>query len=218
MEDLKNCLIYKLADRTMSSDHYLQSQPLHPLHYQINCEQCSLNRSPYSHQREPIIIARTQISIADLAHQPSSSPPSSLTPMSSTPDSIPPLTISQPETVNVMKRVKCCTACRRRHRKCVTQPGASQCGTCLESGQECRFENDIRFKHTHSESQKESGRKWAKVPQKSESTMRSSLAEIHNDVLQFLSRPLVGLMARCLRKRTRDQRRMSRQRSRYQMG
>ncbi|KAG4288466.1 hypothetical protein FPRO06_06118 [Fusarium proliferatum] len=65
-----------------------------------------------------------------------------------------------------MKRVKCCTACRRRHRKCVTQPGASQCGTCLESGQECRFENDIRFKHTHSESQKESGRKWAKVPQK----------------------------------------------------
>ncbi|QKD55147.2 uncharacterized protein FOBCDRAFT_250864 [Fusarium oxysporum Fo47] len=65
-----------------------------------------------------------------------------------------------------MKRVKCCTACRRRHRKCVTQPGASQCGTCLESGQECRFENDIRFKHTHAEGQKESGRKWAKVPQK----------------------------------------------------
>ncbi|KAH7163804.1 hypothetical protein DER46DRAFT_605059 [Fusarium sp. MPI-SDFR-AT-0072] len=65
-----------------------------------------------------------------------------------------------------MKRVKCCTACRRRHRKCVTQPGASQCGTCLESGQECRFENDIRFKHTHSEAQKESGRKWAKVPQR----------------------------------------------------
>ncbi|KAM0078913.1 hypothetical protein ACKRZS_008781 [Fusarium odoratissimum] len=65
-----------------------------------------------------------------------------------------------------MKRVKCCTACRRRHRKCVTQPGASQCGTCLESGQECRFENDIRFKHTHSETKKESGRKWAKVPQK----------------------------------------------------
>ncbi|SCO44172.1 uncharacterized protein FFMR_07384 [Fusarium fujikuroi] len=86
--------------------------------------------------------------------------------MSFTPDSIPPLTTSQPETVNVMKRVKCCTACRRRHRKCVTQPGASQCGTCLESGQECRFENDIRFKHTHSESQKETGRKWAKVPQK----------------------------------------------------
>ncbi|KAG5750122.1 hypothetical protein H9Q70_007209 [Fusarium xylarioides] len=65
-----------------------------------------------------------------------------------------------------MKRVKCCTACRRRHRKCVTQPGASQCGTCLESEQECRFENDIRFKHTHSEAQKESGRKWARVPRK----------------------------------------------------
>ncbi|KAF5634693.1 transcription regulatory SNF2 [Fusarium sp. NRRL 52700] len=65
-----------------------------------------------------------------------------------------------------MKRVKCCTACRRRHRKCVTQPGASQCGTCLESGLECRFENDIRFKRTHSEAQKDPGRKWAKVPQK----------------------------------------------------
>ncbi|KAF5620326.1 transcription regulatory SNF2 [Fusarium tjaetaba] len=86
--------------------------------------------------------------------------------MSSTPDSIPPLTISQQQLHSIMKRVKCCTACRRRHRKCVTQPGASQCGTCLESGQECRFENDIRFKHTHSETQKESGRKWAKVPQK----------------------------------------------------
>ncbi|KAF5575163.1 transcription regulatory SNF2 [Fusarium pseudoanthophilum] len=86
--------------------------------------------------------------------------------MSFTPDSIPPLTISQQQLHSIMKRVKCCTACRRRHRKCVTQPGASQCGTCLESGQECRFENDIRFKHTHSEGQKESGRKWAKVPQK----------------------------------------------------
>ncbi|KAH7182310.1 uncharacterized protein B0J16DRAFT_343504 [Fusarium flagelliforme] len=65
-----------------------------------------------------------------------------------------------------MKRVKCCTACRRRHRKCVTQPGASQCGTCLESGQECLFENDIRFKHSHSETHKEPERKWAKVPSK----------------------------------------------------
>jgi hypothetical protein len=47
-----------------------------------------------------------------------------------------------------MKRVKCSTSCRRRHRKCVTQPGASQCGACLESGYECHFENDIRFKNS----------------------------------------------------------------------
>ncbi|CAF3497032.1 unnamed protein product, partial [Fusarium graminearum] len=66
----------------------------------------------------------------------------------------------------LMKPVKCCTTCRRRHRRCVTQPGASQCGTCLESGQECQFDNDIRFKHSHSKTEKQSRREWAKVPSK----------------------------------------------------
>ncbi|KAF0643191.1 hypothetical protein FPSE5266_07859 [Fusarium pseudograminearum] len=45
-------------------------------------------------------------------------------------------------------------------------PGASQCGTCLESGQECRFDNDIRFKHSHSKTEKQSRGEWAKVPSK----------------------------------------------------
>ncbi|CAJ0541125.1 Ff.00g078940.m01.CDS01 [Fusarium sp. VM40] len=62
-----------------------------------------------------------------------------------------------------MKRVKCCTSCRRRHRKCVTQPGASQCGACLESGNECRFENDIRFKNTQP---KGAEGEWATVPKR----------------------------------------------------
>ncbi|VTO81787.1 unnamed protein product [Fusarium graminearum] len=66
----------------------------------------------------------------------------------------------------LMKPAKCCTTCRRRHRRCVTQPGASQCGTCLESGQECQFDNDIRFKHSHSKIEKQSRREWAKVPSK----------------------------------------------------
>ena len=77
-----------------------------------------------------------------------------------------------------MKRVRCCVACRRRHRKCVTQPGASQCGTCLESGQECRFENDIRFKQSQSRAHEESERKWAKVPSKSKSFAVDRLREV----------------------------------------
>ncbi|KAF4986608.1 hypothetical protein FDECE_15858 [Fusarium decemcellulare] len=43
-------------------------------------------------------------------------------------------------------------------------PGASQCGACAESGRECRFETDIRFKHSHA--RQAPGRSWAKVPSK----------------------------------------------------
>ncbi|KAF5228074.1 hypothetical protein FAUST_11333 [Fusarium austroamericanum] len=34
------------------------------------------------------------------------------------------------------------------------------------SGQECQFDNDIRFKHSHSKTEKQSRREWAKVPSK----------------------------------------------------
>ncbi|RFN52055.1 hypothetical protein FIE12Z_3607 [Fusarium flagelliforme] len=40
-------------------------------------------------------------------------------------------------------------AYQSRSKKCVVQPGASQCGACIESGQNCQFENGIRFKYTH---------------------------------------------------------------------
>ncbi|KAH6994695.1 hypothetical protein EDB82DRAFT_198951 [Fusarium venenatum] len=88
-----------------------------------------------------------------------------------------------------MKRVKCCTACRRRHRKCVTWPGSSQCGTCLESGQECRFENDIRFKHSYREAQRDVRGEQAKVPSKiSFTTPRGT----HGSVLEGLNRTSVA--------------------------
>ncbi|RSL68909.1 hypothetical protein CEP54_002589 [Fusarium duplospermum] len=66
-----------------------------------------------------------------------------------------------------MKRGGCCNACRRRHRKCVVQPGASQCGACAESGRECRFENDIQFKHSYTREHQEvaeQSRTWTRVP------------------------------------------------------
>ncbi|KAH7259873.1 hypothetical protein B0J15DRAFT_491311 [Fusarium solani] len=66
-----------------------------------------------------------------------------------------------------MKRGGCCNACRRRHRKCVVQPGASQCGACAESGRECRFENDIQFKHSYTREHREvaeQSRTWTRVP------------------------------------------------------
>ncbi|KAM5363821.1 hypothetical protein ACJZ2D_011797 [Fusarium nematophilum] len=64
-----------------------------------------------------------------------------------------------------MKRGGCCNACRRRHRKCVVQLGASQCGACAESGRECRFDTDIRFRHSsHARESVETRRSWARVP------------------------------------------------------
>ncbi|RTE72763.1 hypothetical protein BHE90_012819 [Fusarium euwallaceae] len=66
-----------------------------------------------------------------------------------------------------MKRGGCCNACRRRHRKCVVQPGTSQCGACAESGRECRFENDIQFKHSYTREHREvaeQSRTWTRVP------------------------------------------------------
>ncbi|KAJ0158499.1 hypothetical protein CTA2_11454 [Colletotrichum tanaceti] len=46
-----------------------------------------------------------------------------------------------------MKPRRCCNACRRRHRKCVVQPGAKGCGACVEAELECRFDTALRFKH-----------------------------------------------------------------------
>ncbi|OLN86227.1 hypothetical protein CCHL11_04132 [Colletotrichum chlorophyti] len=46
-----------------------------------------------------------------------------------------------------MKPRRCCEACRRRHRKCVVQPGASGCGACAEADLECHFDTTLRFKY-----------------------------------------------------------------------
>lgn len=61
------------------------------------------------------------------------------------------------------RRKNCCMSCRRRHRKCVIQPGASQCGACIESGQDCQFESGIRFKYNHPQNRQD-GREEVEVP------------------------------------------------------
>ncbi|KAL0940490.1 zn 2cys6 transcription factor [Colletotrichum truncatum] len=53
-----------------------------------------------------------------------------------------------------MKPRRCCDACRRRHRKCVVQPGASGCGACLEADLPCHFDTTLRFKHAPGSSKK----------------------------------------------------------------
>ncbi|TDZ25369.1 hypothetical protein Cob_v001640 [Colletotrichum orbiculare MAFF 240422] len=53
-----------------------------------------------------------------------------------------------------MKPRRCCDACRRRHRKCVVQPGATGCGACVEADLECHFDTTLRFKHAPGSSKK----------------------------------------------------------------
>ncbi|KAG7047733.1 zn 2cys6 transcription factor [Colletotrichum scovillei] len=53
-----------------------------------------------------------------------------------------------------MKPRRCCDACRRRHRKCVVQPGATGCGACFEADLECHFDTTLRFKHAPGSSRK----------------------------------------------------------------
>ncbi|KAL0782528.1 hypothetical protein CaCOL14_000434 [Colletotrichum acutatum] len=53
-----------------------------------------------------------------------------------------------------MKPRRCCDACRRRHRKCVVQPGATGCGACIEADLECHFDTTLRFKHAPGSSRK----------------------------------------------------------------
>ncbi|KAE9572358.1 hypothetical protein CGMCC3_g11737 [Colletotrichum fructicola] len=53
-----------------------------------------------------------------------------------------------------MKPRRCCDACRRRHRKCVVQPGATGCGACVEADLECHFDTTLRFKHAPGSSRK----------------------------------------------------------------
>ncbi|KAK6223572.1 hypothetical protein QIS74_03516 [Colletotrichum tabaci] len=65
-----------------------------------------------------------------------------------------------------MKPRRCCNACRRRHRKCVVQPGAKGCGACVEAELDCRFDTALRFKHAPGSAKKVAGDGVQKTGQK----------------------------------------------------
>ncbi|KZL79705.1 zn 2cys6 transcription factor [Colletotrichum incanum] len=65
-----------------------------------------------------------------------------------------------------MKPRRCCDACRRRHRKCVVQPGATGCGACVDANLECHFDTTLRFKHAPGSTRKATGDKVYKADQR----------------------------------------------------
>lgn len=50
-----------------------------------------------------------------------------------------------------MRNVSSCESCRRRHRKCIFQPGATRCNGCCEAGGTCSFVSRFQFRNTLSE-------------------------------------------------------------------
>ncbi|GKT57608.1 Zn(II)2Cys6 transcription factor [Colletotrichum tofieldiae] len=65
-----------------------------------------------------------------------------------------------------MKPRRCCDACRRRHRKCVVQPGATGCGACVDASLECHFDTTLRFKYAPGSARKTAGDKAHKADQR----------------------------------------------------
>ena len=86
------------------------------------------------------------------------------------------------------RRKNCCMSCRRRHRKCVNQPGASHCGACIESGQNCQFESGIRFKYNHPQNRQD-GREELEVPGTSTLPFFSVIYLAHNFPLVSFTTP-----------------------------
>ncbi|KAF6810517.1 zn 2cys6 transcription factor [Colletotrichum musicola] len=88
-----------------------------------------------------------------------------------------------------MKPRRCCEACRRRHRKCVVQPGATGCGACVEADLQCHFDTTLRFKHAPGSAKKAVGDRAAQKAEKQRARRKSEISRADDTGTEASSSP-----------------------------